>query len=194
MSLHVQHTAAINFPVHMGNREDFDSIFKVYYAALCFFSGGLTKDDSLAEDVVTDVFMNLWEKNTLLESKPHAQAFLYRSVKNASINLINYGKRVSAKHLDIAQDATAEEEDYLDGMIKTEVWAEIYRAIENLPSQCSKVMSLSFIDGMTNQEIANELGLSMQTVKNHKVRGLQKLKEDLPENLLILLICSQYLL
>ncbi len=172
---------SIDFPVHMGNEQDFDRIFNIYHAPLCYFCEQLTGESSAAQDIVSELFMVLWQRNTTFVSELHAQAFLYRSAKNACINLSLQEKRVTSIHEKLSTySETKIEEDYLETMIKAEAWGEIYRAIENLPSQCSKVMSLSYIEGKSNAEIALELELSLQTVKNYKQRGIQTLKEKLP--------------
>lgn len=185
--------SAIDFPIHMGDRKAFDYVFQTYYAPLCHFCENLITDEAIAEDIVTEVFTNLWEKDTSFGSKPQVQSFLYLSVRNASINQINYKKRVTEKHDLLAAKPAEDNEDYLDAMIQSEVWGEIYRAIENLPSQCSKVISLSYLEGLSNQEIADQMDISLQTVKNYKQRGIQKLKDNLPENLFIMLMFYQHI-
>ncbi|MNR35643.1 RNA polymerase sigma factor [compost metagenome] len=72
-------------------------------------------------------------------------------------------------------------------MIRTEVWAEIYREINKLPVQCSKVISLSFVEGLKNDEIAQELDISIQTVKNQKSMGVKLLKQKLSKSGFLLL-------
>lgn len=188
------HTLNVSFPVFMGKDQDFDWVFRAYYAPLRYFCEQATRTDTLSEDIVTDLFTKLWERNSSFESIDHIQAFLYRSAKNACINYLNKEKLHAQKHELIAAKINAEPApNYLDHMIRAEVWAEIYRAIENLPSQCRKVISLSYIEGRSNQEIADELELSMQTVKNYKQRGLNVLRENLNENMLMLLLAIQYL-
>src|SRR5699024_12685888 len=67
----------------------------------------------------------------------------------------------------------------LQEVLHNEVWAEAYRELKCLPLQCQRVLRLGYFDGLNNEEIANKLKLSVQTVKNHKYRGIQELKKKL---------------
>lgn len=176
----------------MGDTHTFDGVFRVYFPALCHFAEHFVAPDE-AKDLIEDLFVKLWEKRQVFENTQHAQAFLYRCARNACLNYLKQGQRLSQKQDILIADAELVEEDYLSQMIRSEVWAEIYRAIENLPSQCSKVITMSYIHGNNNEEIAEALNLSVQTVKNHKVRGLHILKDAIPGNLLMLLILHHFL-
>jgi RNA polymerase sigma-70 factor (family 1) len=174
------------FPLNMGEEAAFERIFLLYHAPLRYFCEQLTGDDQTCEDIVSKLFLTLWQKQVVFESLEHAQAYLYRSAKNACLNFIRDEKRASARGASLTDTVQEESTDYLDAFIRTEVWAELYRAIESLPSQCCKVITMSYLEGMTNQEIADELDLSMQTVKKYKLRGLAILKDRLPDGLLLL--------
>jgi RNA polymerase sigma-70 factor (ECF subfamily) len=73
-------------------------------------------------------------------------------------------------------------------MIRMEVFNELYREINQLPEQCGKIVRMGYIEGMKNEEIARELGLSIQTVKNQKTRGVMLLKRRLPPEIFIFLL------
>jgi RNA polymerase sigma-70 factor (family 1) len=180
------------FPINMGEEADFDRIFSLYHAPLCRYCRYLTGVKE-CEDIVSEIFLALWRKKVHFESIEHSQAFLYRSAKNASLNFIRTGDRASQKHQSLGATTTESADDYLDNIIRSEVVAELYRAVKNLPSQCCKVITMSYLEGMSNQEIADELGLSIQSVKNYKVRGLGLLKGKLPNGTFILLLATAFL-
>jgi RNA polymerase sigma-70 factor (family 1) len=180
------------FPIDMGEGATFQRIFLLYHAPLRYYCEQLTGADDECEDIVSHLFLTLWQKQIIFQSTEHAQAYLYRSAKNACLNFIRNEKRANEKKEILSAETTEFSESHLDTFIKTEVWAEIYRAIESLPSQCCKVITMSYLEGMTNQEIADELDLSLQTVKNYKLRGLGLLKDRLPDSLLVALL-SAYL-
>jgi RNA polymerase sigma-70 factor (family 1) len=175
------------FPINMGEEAAFERSFRLFHAPLRYFCKQLTGADEECEDLVCEIFLTLWRKQTLFESVEHRQAFLYRSAHNACLDFIRNGKRTTQKHEQVGAATTELSDDYLDTMIKTEVWAEIYRAIASLPPQCCKVITLSYLEGMTNQEIADQMGIALKSVKNHKLRGLGILKDKLPDGLMILL-------
>ncbi|UOE51331.1 RNA polymerase sigma-70 factor [Mucilaginibacter sp. SMC90] len=175
------------FPLNMGEEAAFERTFKAYHAPLRYYCEQLTGADDASEDIVSHLFLKLWQKQVVFENTEHAQAYLYRSAKNACLNFIRNEKRADENKEIILSETPEVSDNYLNTFIQTEVWAELYRAIEGLPSQCCKVITMSYLEGMSNQEIADEMDLSLQTVKNYKLRGLTILKDRLPDGLLILL-------
>jgi len=175
------------FPLNMGEETGFERLFLLYHAPLRYFCEQLITADDLAEDIVSELFLTLWKKQMIFESAEHAQAYLYRSAKNRCLNLIRSEKSALAKTERAAGLTIDYSENYLDAFIRTEVWAELYRAVESLPSQCCQVITKSYFEGLSNQEIADDMGLSLQTVKNHKLRGLTALKDKLPDSMFIIL-------
>jgi RNA polymerase sigma-70 factor (family 1) len=183
-------TSAMNdgaVPILMGETADFERIFLLYHAPLRYYCEQLTGAEEACEDIVSHLFLTLWQKQVHFKSQAHVQASLYRSAKNACLNFIRNGKTAVEKEEVLSSISTEFSENHLDVIIRTEVWAELYRAIAGLPPQSRKVITMSYIDGMSNQEIADEMSLSLQTVKNHKVRGLGLLKDSLSDASLILL-------
>lgn len=80
------------------------------------------------------------------------------------------------------------ERSHLHEMIRAEVIRDLHRVMETLPGQCQKVIRLSYLEGLNNAEIAQQLSLSVQTVKNHKLRGLAILRKSLkPDQLTFLM-------
>lgn len=180
-------------PINIGDRDIFNSIFHQYYKTLCYFAERITESHSDAEDIVEELFVKLWNKQQPFESEQHLKAFLYRSTKNACLDFLKLTERANNRHTLFFMDNDQWEESYLNEIIRAEVLREVYNAIEHLPPQCSKIITMSYIDGKSNQEIAEELGLSLQTVKNQKGRGLSILKGKLPYDKYQLLLLVPYL-
>lgn len=159
-----------------GNEKSLSSIFDQYYPALCYFANRLILNKEEAEDIVVQSFMKLWSKNSHFDSMQRIKAFLYITTKNACINYLQVVKRLNRQHADLLQRTEVLEDHILNGITRAEVLREIYLAIQALPEQCGRVASMSFIEGMKNQEIAKSLDLSEQTVRNHKSKAVQLLK------------------
>ena len=175
------------FPVYMGNEATFDLVYRLYHQPLRFFAVRYVAEED-AQDLIENVFLRLWNKNNVFDDPSHLQAFLYRSVYNACISHIRSLKATEDRHHLIGIQTSELEESFMQTMIQAEVLAEIYRAINALPSQCAKVITLSFIEGLSNKEIAEQLALTEQTVKNHKVRGLKNLRDQLSCDVMVLLL------
>lgn len=134
------------------------------------------KDDEAAKDIVQEVFVTYWnmDKN-LAPNTSTAHAFLYSSVKNACLNKLRR-QRLEQGFLNDQDADPSEEAIALNSMIRSEVMAELHKVITTLPENCQKIFRMGYLEGLKNPQIANELGISINTVKTQKKRGLQLLK------------------
>jgi len=87
-----------------------------------------------------------------------------------------------------ARESGLTEQACINEIIRAEIVREIEEAVSQLPPQCRKIITMSYMEGMTNREIAQEMGLSLQTVKNQKNRALGLLKKRLPNDQFELLL------
>ncbi|TGV03615.1 RNA polymerase sigma-70 factor [Flavivirga rizhaonensis] len=157
----------------------FEKIFNRLYSPLCLFANKYVNDVNYSEDIVQEVFVKAWEKGLYFEDLDKAKGFFYVAVKNASLNFLksHYSKSVKAhppENLEILQT----ENYFIKETVILEASALVEKAIEALPPKCREVMKLSF-EGLTNQEIANKLGISFETVKSYKSDAYKKLRKDL---------------
>lgn len=173
------------FAINMGDEEVFEEMYRSYFVPLCYFARKYI-DQADAEDVINNLFLKLWRQKELFESLQHAQSILYIATRNACLDFLKVAKRAEDRHMLISNDLSTDK-DFIEEMIRTEVWAEVYREINKLPVQCSKIMLLSFVEGLKNDEIAKTLQVSVQTVKNQKSMGIKLLKQKLSKSGLLLL-------
>lgn len=177
-------TEKLAYPLDTGERIAFDLIFTKFYAGLSYFAGRFTDDAAGAEDIIEDTFLKLWNKPQRFETEAHLKAFLYRSAKNACLDFLKVNGRVNSRNTQFFLDHGDTQESYLHEIIRAEVLRELHEAIRMLPAQAGRIISMSYLEGLSNQEIAEKLELSVQTVKNQKSRGLSILKKHLgPEKL-----------
>ncbi|MCU7549660.1 RNA polymerase sigma-70 factor [Chitinophagaceae bacterium LB-8] len=160
--------------------KEFEYLFKLYYSRLCYFAFNMIEDKDASEDIVQDVFIKFWKQRSDFDHELSIKTFLYVSVRNACINRIRHEK-VEKKFIKAQNSEEVEEEKGLQQMIKAEVLGEIYNAIEELPQGCRQVLKLAYFEGLKNHEIAEQLGISVNTIKTQKARALQllRLKLDL---------------
>lgn len=176
-----------------GSGRSFEQVFKVYYPQLCHFSFQIVKDKVIAEDVVQDVFIKYWNlKGEVFSHDIAVKNFLYSAVRNASLNLIRHDK-VVYNYMERQDPSPVEEFNIIHSIIRSEVFAEIHTALETLPESCKRISRMGYIEGMKNNEIAQKLGISVNTVKTQKQRGLQLLRLLIkPEAFTIFLMLLQY--
>ena len=133
----------------------------------------------MIEDVVQDIFITLLEKKTQFQSVIHLKNFLYLSVRNGCLN---YMRNLRSRDRYIASLAYDERvESFEENIILTEIYRELADAVNKLPEECRKVFELCYFQGLDNESAANELGLSVNTIKAQKVRGKKILKESLKD-------------
>jgi len=158
-----------------GNKNAFDKIFKTYYKKLCVFSLKIVKNYAYAEDVVQNIFINLWEKHNDLKINISLKAYLYRAVYNNSVHFIK------KQNLNQQFDESLIEHDYNfnDLLVQNEIETKIYSTIEELPEQCKKIFKMSRFDELKYREIAEKLNISIKTVETQMSRALKYLHTHL---------------
>jgi len=160
-----------------GGPDALQSLLKQFYSPLCLFAERLLKDKAASEDIVGESFIKLWNKRADFESLQNIKAFMYITVRNACLNYIKRVQRDSVMKSGFSNYLSTEHEEFaLNEMIRAEVLQEIYVAIEALPSRCKKVFKLCYVEGLSNSDVAERFSISVNTVKNHKVKALGLLR------------------
>lgn len=151
----------------------FATVYTRFYDPLVYFARKLLKDSLAAEDLVAEIFLKYWQKQNHFNALEAAKAFLYISTKNACINQ-NQKTRTQARAKAGLRILTDEvDESILSNITQSEILRDVYNGVESLPLQCRKIILLSYIGGFSNKQIARHLQLSIHTVRNQKVRGIQ---------------------
>ncbi len=167
--------------------------FNRYYPRLCEFARTYVKDEILAEDLAQDAFVALLTSGDDLarQDEQTKKSFLYTSVRYGSLNTLRRNKTTER----VKSENTPEEEhdpQFLERIIHAEVLGKLNEAIEKLPKGCSVIFKEGYLKGLTTSEIAEELSISVNTVKSQRNRGLKILKKVLsPELLLVLLYLAE---
>lgn len=152
----------------------FRELFELYHSRLCYYATSILSGDESSEDVVQEAFVRLWQKRAQFSDLPAVRAFLYVTVRNQCLDIYKHDK-VIRKYGDLLQkeDHTDQSINYL---IEAEVLEKVHGAIQKLPLGCRNIMKLSYFEGLKNQDIADQLHVSINTVKTQKKRGLHLLR------------------
>jgi RNA polymerase sigma-70 factor, ECF subfamily len=161
----------------------FERYYKEHYKSFFLMSCKYLKDPAQAEEIVNDVFLKLWEDGDKMKIESSLKSYIYKAVINRSLNVLNKSKRelIYQKH----QPAISEESYELMQIEENELTVKIYAAIEQLPDQCRKVFEMSRFEELKQQEIADKLGISIKTVKNHITIALKQLSIALIQNIFL---------
>lgn len=154
--------------------EAFTAFYLDNFKKLILVSDKYVRNIPIAEEIVQNIFMKIWENKELLIEIDSIRPYLYRSVTNASINYINREKNLEKHHLKIAEKLTEEEIEEIDE--ENELIVLLYKEIELLPEKCREVFKLSRIEGLKYKSIAIKLNISEKTVENHMGHALKVLR------------------
>lgn len=162
-------------------------LFQRYYKPLVLFSGSMLDDCSFPEDIVQEVFYQFIKNNAYRRLTPEALGtYLFRSVKNACLNKIRDQKEFAQAEL-LKYDAIEEEAT----TVSLELIEAIRQAIERLPQKTRMVVMSIVVEGKKYKETAEELGVSVNTVKTLLSGGLKQLRQQFPDSLLLFFILER---
>ena len=182
-----------------GDEETYIFLFREYYVGLCSYSRRYVGRKDIAEEIVSDTFLRIWETRETIQINTSVKAYLFHAVCNNSLNYIRklkkeeildeYFMETSSENIGFASISEEIEEQSLTFERINE---KIEEAIDQLPEQQQKVFRLKRFEGKKNKEVAEILGLSIKTVEMHLSKATlnlrKNLKEYLPSFLIFLLL------
>lgn len=179
----------------LGNEDAYQYIYDHHYALLCHVANGYVKEQFLAETIVGDTIFHVWEIRETLEISVSIRSYLLRAVRNRCINYLNSEreKREIAFSALMPDEITDDkiilpDSHPLGTLLERELEEEIYKAIEKLPDECRRVFDKSRFEGKSYEQISQDLGISINTVKYHIKNALASLQKNLSKYLIILFL------
>lgn len=161
--------------IDKGHTEAFTNFYTLYFKKLLLESDKYVKDIQVAEEIVQDVFVKIWERSVDLDQIQSLKSYLYRSVINSSINYVNRQKNLEHHHQKMATAFSEQDLEQLDE--ENELIVLLFSEIEKLPTKCREVFKLNRFERLKYREIAVALDISEKTVENHIANALKILKE-----------------
>lgn len=154
----------------------FAEIYNRYWALLYKHAYRLIKDQDLAQDVVQEVFVNLWDKINTIDLQFSISSYLYTAVRNKVLNLIQRDK-VKNNYIESFANFVACSEAITDYRLRERLLKEkIEKEVAALPSKMRQVFEMSRIQNMSHKQIAEELNLSDKTVKKQMSNAIKILR------------------
>lgn len=183
-----------NLPTQIAasNLKAFEYLFRLRYEALYNYAAKITLHQTIAEEIVQDVFISLWEKRDKANITGNITSYLYRAVKNKAIDYLR-SQHAQVQKQFIDETAAAQiSESASDHLEVSELSLLIQQGIDSLPEQCKRIFLLSREGGLTYSEIADALSVSPKTVKAQVAIALKKMRDFLDGHLdkIIILIIS----
>ena len=156
-----------------------ENVFKLFQFAFAF-----VQNKELAEEIVNDVFLKLWQKRSKLDTIENINVYLYVAIRNTAANYLR--KAASRKRIDIERLTVSHfylSPDPEQVMVTDELRKAIEQSINQLPPKCKLIFKLVKEDGLSSQEVAAILKLSYKTVNTQLTIALKKLEQTLQPSL-----------
>ena len=156
----------------VNNNSEFEKVFHLYYSSLSNYALKFTGDKSIAEDLVQDLFIQLWERKTLARIRD-IERYLLRSIKFKCIDYLKYRDTRSEIQVEEFPD---EASGVLSDISEKEIEPLLHYLADKLPPKTRTVFLLSRESGLSYKEIAEEMELSVKTVESQMGRALRQLR------------------
>ena len=174
-----------------GDEKAFTAIYERYNKMLYVLAYKYLKDTFLAEDIVQQVFLKLWESRSLFVGSVHLRNYLYTMTKNPVLNEIRDNFSDMEKNYAVIQNAPEFEDKLQSALEEKDLFQHFYKILAELPEQKRKVCLLKIRDNLSNQEVADKLHISVPTVKSHYSQAIKLLRDKMGRLLgILLLVCK----
>ena len=167
--------------VRKGDKKAFEELFHFYYPGLCTYAESLVKSPEQAEEIVQEVFFNVWKNRLELNILVSWQRYLYRSVFNQSMMQLRRLKREGRMDDQVEAKMTSSTGNPSEMLEASELNAILVYTLQGLPERTSIIFKMNRFEGLKYKEIANQLGISIKTVEANMGKALKALRISLDE-------------
>ncbi|MEN2402543.1 RNA polymerase sigma-70 factor [Flavobacterium sp. MC2016-06] len=157
-------------------KSDLKKIFDTYYEALVSYGCRFLSLRDECEDLVQDIFVDLWEKDLTFPDETSLKVYLYKVTRNKCFNTIKHSKvkdKYAVDNILLLEDDSL----FLEQILEEEIVRQLHKAIELLPDRKKEIIKMSLI-GLKNTEIAEALDIKLQTVKTLKSQSYTILRNQ----------------
>lgn len=155
----------------------YEGLFHQYYPYLRVVASRYMRDVGSVEDIIHDVFFDLWKNRERLQIKLHVKAYLRGATINKCLAKLRKESRMEYPETQIEQPIR--EVGIVEELAGAELQQVINEIVNGLPEKCREVFRLSRVEGKSHKEIAAELDISTKTIENHMSKALKALRETL---------------
>lgn len=157
------------------DRNAYSILFDKYFERLFSFAVHVVFREDVANDIVQEIFIHLYEKSETLNYDDSLKSYLFNSVRNRCFNYLR-DRKVEDRRLNLYTEACIWSEN-VELIEEDDVLQQVRRAMEGLPDKCREICHLRFFEGQKFEEIAEALGASESTVRVQVARGMEKMKQ-----------------
>lgn len=166
------------------DRTNFNQLFDLYYKELTRFVLSLVNDSETARDLVHDIFLQVWNNRTKLDPGKSIKSYMFTSARNSALNYLKHRQVVATNEKEIIRVYQEAQESNEDIEQRIEL---VQKKLNKLPEKQFLVIQKCCMEGKMYKEVAEELGISENTVKTHFMRAMRFLREELHNDILLYL-------
>lgn len=166
--------------IQKGDFQEFEKLFKDYYALLCRYALRFVKDTNQSEEIVQELFCQLWENRKTLKVHTSIKAYLYKATYFNSLQVLRK-RGVKTQYEEYIKNNKQENSLPIDSVEEKEIYNIVNRTLTNLPNRCSQIFKMSRFDGLKYHEIAEKLSISVKTVEANMGKALKAFRKSLKD-------------
>ena len=166
-----------------GDAGAFEALYRALAPALCVFTRRFVQSTAVAEDVVHDLFLMLWQQRETLEVRGSVSTYLHTAARNRALNHLKHERIVARWESESHPEADDRQPTVEEGLVEAELSVAVQDAVARLPDRPRLVFTMSRHQRMTHQQIADALGVTIKTVETHMGRALRLMRASLREHL-----------
>ncbi|GAA4172123.1 MULTISPECIES: RNA polymerase sigma factor [Sphingobacterium] len=173
---HSSHLSTLFEKINQGDKQAFNEFYSCYASRLLNFAKQMLADADTAEEIVSDLFVQIWTKRAIIRDIQKPQLYLYKSLKNSCLNEIRKNANTTQTiDNELEERTAAQTPSPLDALIDKELHAILTEAVNSLPIQRKVIFTLIREDGLKQKEVAELLDISLRTVENQLYRAVKYL-------------------
>ena len=169
--------------IYEGSEKQFAELYHLLSRRLLHFSRTITHSVTISEEVVEDVFVKLWARRSQIRDIENLSVYLYIAVKNRSLNAV--AQKEHLREMETGDfDAVDLSADPYSELVSADMMHRMQQAVDHLPSRCRLIFKLIREDGLKYKEVAEILGISVNTIDVQMAIAVKKICAALPEDFL----------
>lgn len=181
-----------NLLTELNKKDDikaFKQFFEGFYPSVCLFARKYLKDADVAEDLSQEAFVEFWKRKENFTDLKAIKGYIYTVTRNKCLNYI----KLRDIRANILKDEILTEDYFYEFVLEEETYRIVHQAVNSLAPQSRKIVWLS-MEGNKNQEIADQLNISVNTVKTLKKNAYKELRNQLKDHIFLLILFAKFLI
>lgn len=166
--------------IKSGNIKEFELLFREFYKPLLIHANRILQDGQEAEEVVQNLFFNIWKNRQDLSINISVNSYLYSAVRNNCLQFIKRQK-IKTKYEQYLLSYSADSIEPIEYLEYNELHNKLYQVMNDLPERCQEIFKLNRFQGLKYQEIADQLKISIKTVEANMSKALKHFRKNLNE-------------